>query len=184
MAKLAIIDFQRPLPHTVNENWIISLTDQLRDLNSVTVALQREYITISEVRALFDTDIEDHLCTAAYLSPSAAIFKFPGFEAALIKIQNKKASELSFNEEQTVCVLQNSCPVVQTDVSNELNLAGRTSKEFKFSEKSLESYIDTRFLVSVFFQRSKIFCRTTAYLPHQLLWKSRFSCALILTCGR
>ncbi len=47
-------------------------------------------------------------------------------------------------------MLQNSSPVVQTKVSNELNLAERAAKRFKFSEKSLESYIDTRFFVPTF----------------------------------
>ena len=47
LPKLAISDFQRLLPNTVDENLIISLVDQLRDLNSVTVALQRDKFTIS-----------------------------------------------------------------------------------------------------------------------------------------
>ncbi len=65
LPKLAVIDFQHLLPNTVDENLIISLKDQLRDLNSVTVALQGDNITISEVQALFDTVIEEHPCTAA-----------------------------------------------------------------------------------------------------------------------
>ncbi len=65
-------------------------------------------------------------------------------------------------------MLRNSSSVVQTEVLNELNLAERAVKRFKFREKSLESYIDTRLLVHTsnywecLFSKLKIVCRTTA----------------------
>ena len=58
----------------------------LKQFDQVTVALQKEGITLLEVREIFDQVLEDHPTLDFYLAEEAAIIHDKAFEKAILKI--------------------------------------------------------------------------------------------------
>jgi len=73
-------------------------------LNSVMIVLQRQNITINEVRSLFAETLKKYPKTKGYLKPDADIVLCPDFENALVHLQ--QGQPLSKTEEKAVqCLL-------------------------------------------------------------------------------
>ena len=63
-----------------------SLVNQLKDLDSVTKSLQRDYATLTDVRVLFDTVIEEYPETKERLKQNADIVFDAVFERAVLSV--------------------------------------------------------------------------------------------------
>ncbi len=74
----------------------------LSDLDSVTKSLQRDNITMSQVRTLFDAVIDEHPSTKEYLQADAAIVLHPNFKTAIAKIQDGRANKLTVQQKRAV----------------------------------------------------------------------------------
>jgi hypothetical protein len=67
---------------------ISRLTAQLTKLQGVTLKLQEEGITLSEVRALFDAVLEKYPSMGEYIGPCGKIVHNVNFESGLVKLQD------------------------------------------------------------------------------------------------
>jgi len=85
----------------------------LQKLHSVTLALQRDSLTVTDVRALFDKVCTDFPKLSKYLKPDSRIVKFPHFENGLCKLSSGKESELSLMEANALSSMLLSVEVVE-----------------------------------------------------------------------
>ncbi|KAF1328177.1 hypothetical protein FI667_g7132, partial [Globisporangium splendens] len=76
------------LPSAATHRRIISLVEDLKDLESVCVKLQSEDCTLADVRLLFDAVISKFPVVTDQLRVNAKIVHSPGFENAVVKILN------------------------------------------------------------------------------------------------
>lgn len=67
---------------------VIEMLSNLKDLHYVALSLQKDSLTLSDVRALFDHTVETNPCTNTHLAPCAAIVSNPLLESGLVKIQS------------------------------------------------------------------------------------------------
>ncbi len=105
ITKLEIPDIDEHVPTYREQKHMDSLCAKLQDLDSVTKALQRDSLTISEVRELFDAVIEKFPHTETRLSSNAKIVRDPAFETGIVKIQEGKLNMLSDDEtKETDCL--------------------------------------------------------------------------------
>ena len=84
----------------------------LKDFQSVTLELQKENVTLLNVRVLFDAIISKYPSMKHYLSPDSHIVHSPCFENAIVKSLN--GSELSSEEMESIHSLQSDNPVEVT----------------------------------------------------------------------
>lgn len=136
---------------TRGENTKISeLQPSLQKLYSVTLALEREKTTLSDVRCLFDDVIANFPITAKYLSPDAEIIQDKVFERALVKLQRSKSAELTLKEAESVSKLKQPDQVEPTSQSDdgELSFADSALKRMKMELSTSEvKYLPTNFLL-------------------------------------
>ena len=78
------------------------LLTKLKQLDTVTKALQDECVTLAEARGLFDEVMAYFPCTKARLGTAANIIENKTFEMAIVKIQSKKEKNLTAAESRTV----------------------------------------------------------------------------------
>lgn len=125
------------------------MCDDFSALDSVTKTLQRNSITLSEVRILFDAVISKFPETSRRLSSNAPIVTNPTLESALVRVQEGQISALSQVERD---VLK---PFLQDESSVPDNLPV-TGKFLSFAEQALKkrkvrvsecTYVDTRFVL-------------------------------------
>eukprot|EP00954_Amorphochlora_amoebiformis_P013792 1082635-Amorphochlora_amoeboformis.AAC.1 len=74
------------LPTRNEKKRLKALLPDMDDLNSVTLELQREGISMAEERCLFDHVISDFPLMKRHLGPNAKIVESPDFESAIVKI--------------------------------------------------------------------------------------------------
>ncbi len=124
----------------------------LRDLDSVTKALQKDSVTLLECRVLFDAVIQKIPSTTSRLNPNADIVCSPQFESSIVKVLAGNISGLSGNEKESISNL------VQRGVTEDpiINNAANSEAVLSFAEqisnkrKVLDSnsrYLDLRFLL-------------------------------------
>ena len=94
---------------------------QLQKFNSVTIALQRESIDISEVRVLFNEIIRHDVNMATYLSSNADIIHSKTFESALVKILDNREHELFLNEKESVNKLLKQSEITPVSIVHDLD---------------------------------------------------------------
>ncbi len=80
------------LPRRKDDEAIEALHSILKDLESVTKELQKETVTLAQVRTIFDQAILEHPSTFERLQSNAKIVYSKLFESAYIKILNKEAT--------------------------------------------------------------------------------------------
>jgi hypothetical protein len=124
-----------------------SLIEELNDLNSVTLELQRDDITISEVRGIFDYVLEKYPMLYDKLSPCADIILDKHFETGIVKIQQGKVELLDTIEKRHVIHLKKPEIEKPAEVEVTLSLAQQALKKQKLEETRESSYIDLRFLI-------------------------------------
>ena len=127
---------------------IEKLNEKFKDLNSVTLALQKENTTVADARCLFETVLEEFPEMRKRLGNDAKIIANPNFENAICKLMNQEYDNLSVIEKSTVkdLIQSNSDDCVPVDIDdNSLSLGERALKKRKIScEKSV--YMDLRFI--------------------------------------
>ncbi len=88
----------------------------LKDLNSVTIALQRDNLTFANVRCLFDSIIERLPSIKSRLHARASIVRDPDFEQELTKNQEERIKSMTKSKKETVACFKLS--VSQEDILN------------------------------------------------------------------
>lgn len=129
-------------------NHLNELHDYLEDLDSITVALQRESIDLGDVRVLFDEISDRHPETRTHILADSNIVHSEHFENALVKILNNNENHLSADESNAVKHLK---MVLELDPSGS-KIAPQEKSDFastliKKRKSNVTSYIDCRFIV-------------------------------------
>ena len=130
------------------ENDLQLLNETLQKFNSLTIALQRESIDISEVRVLFNEIIRHDVNIGTYLSSNADIIHSKTFESALVKIIDNREHELFLKEKESVNKLLKQSEITPVSTDHDLDFASKLLKKRKLEEMSSDSrYVNCRFLV-------------------------------------
>ena len=90
LADFATTDFRDLLPSLHQEHVLSELLEHLTTLDSITKALQREDISMADVRTLFDDLVDVYPDMKQHLAVDAAIVLSPSFEKAVVKVQRGK----------------------------------------------------------------------------------------------
>ena len=142
----SLIDY---IPSARENNELLSLKENLISLNSVTTALQRENVDISQIRLLFDGTLKrfPELDEAKkYITKDATIVKSPAFERGVQKIQDEDEKNLTLEEKLAVKNLRRS---VNADTESDETDSGDFASEILKKKRKVaakSSYIDTRFI--------------------------------------
>ena len=142
----SLIDY---IPSARENNELLSLKENLISLNSVTTALQRENVDISQIRLLFDGTLKrfPELDEAKkYITKDATIVKSPAFERGVKKIQDEDEKNLTLEEKLAVKNLRRS---VNADTESDETDSGDFASEILKKKRKVaakSSYIDTRFI--------------------------------------
>ena len=124
---------------------------ELKDFESVTMALQRETTTMAEVRALFDAIAKEYPIVEKRLAADADIVLDKNFESALVKLQVGKMDSLSSAEVRSVKHLKKSSEQEyssEDENNHEISFADRILKRQKLeAQGSSTEYLDLRFLI-------------------------------------
>ena len=133
--------------NVLEEREIDALLVKLDDLNAICLALQDDECTMSDVRRMFDTVIEDYPDATRRLGENAEIVRAPCFESAVVKIQNGIEVAMSDEEAASITVLRlTNINVAQSGIPvTTVSLAQRALKKQKLSQ-SHGGYMDCRFL--------------------------------------
>ena len=136
---------------TLREDLVIKrMVEDMRELDSVTKALQRESLTLSDVRLLFDAILEKYPKEGSRLKSDAATVQNLDFESGIIKILNQiadKMTPLEFDATLELKMESHSDSENQVDEKcTSLSFADEVLKKQKI--RKLESkYLDPRFLL-------------------------------------
>ena len=98
---------------------VLEVHENMKVLDSVTLALQRESIDLSSTRLLFDevvNRVPELDMDMKYLAPNASIIASPNFENGVIKILDKNEANLTIREKEE-CQSLRSCTAVLPSVS-------------------------------------------------------------------
>ena len=90
---------------------VLEVHENLKVLDSVTLALQRESIDLSSTRLLFDevvNRVPELDMYMKYLAPNASIIAMPNFENGVVKILDENEANLTIREKEE-CQSPRSC---------------------------------------------------------------------------
>lgn len=119
-------------------------------LDAVTLALQKENISIASVRYLFDEVVSEYPSTKSRLCSSAKIIHDQSFENGLVKLQQGKMGQLSFSEECAVQVFAKKLDPVFDESSSSMDksIISRAFKRQKAEVMNLATgYDDVRYVL-------------------------------------
>ena len=114
----------------------------MKIVNSTCIELQANSTTIAEVRYLFDLILEKFPETVRYLGQKENNY----FENAIIKIQNGKAGELTYNELGAAKPLQLLVAPSDTSSTEDDDFAKNTLKKRKFQLSTSCRFMRTEFI--------------------------------------
>ncbi len=125
---------------------------EFSQLDYVAKELQKSSTTLADVRALFDTVMEDYAESDHYLSVNAKVVHNPEFEPGIVKILNSHVADLTATEMDSVQCLklehvasfEAECT---TSVSDNLSIAARARKKSRISMVQMNQYVDPRFIL-------------------------------------
>ncbi|RQM29283.1 hypothetical protein B5M09_013613 [Aphanomyces astaci] len=86
LPQLGIDDIDMLLLNSRQDRDVDLLIAQLTDLNSVTLALQDESLTLADVRMLFDEVVVQYSGAEVRLGPDASVVEDPTFESGVVKV--------------------------------------------------------------------------------------------------
>ncbi|KAG3110568.1 hypothetical protein PI125_g9900 [Phytophthora idaei] len=129
---------------------VSELLKELVKLDSVTVALQSESLTMSAVRDLFDHSISKYPVMKKYLSSNASIVSNPVFERALVKLQSGRKLTPTEKAASTKLLASATEETAGKDESgdkeeSQISFAQQALKRRRLTGTS-EMYIDTSFI--------------------------------------
>ncbi|RQM20945.1 hypothetical protein B5M09_010189, partial [Aphanomyces astaci] len=123
------------------------LTTQLTDLNSVTLALQDESLTLADVRMLFDEVVVKYPGAEVRLGPDASVVEDPTFESGVVKVLQHM--EASLNEDERMAIALLSMPSMADGGylgdTDSMSMVARALKRRKLLQ-ARSNYLDCRFL--------------------------------------
>ena len=90
------------IPNHLEEEALRNLSSDLKNFESVSLALQEEGIDLLVARRLFDALMDKYPEMERYLSPTASIVHSPAFESGVCKLLQGKEI-LDSDEEQALC---------------------------------------------------------------------------------
>lgn len=136
------------LTNAENRN-LDKLMPSLKDLESVTKRLQERNVTVSDVRGLFDSVMDEYPDTTPRLSTSASILYSPVFESAVVKVQLGKAAALSRDERSALEEFRTPELIPsESSAGATLSLAERALKrQRRESVDGYKNFINLRFLL-------------------------------------
>ena len=145
MSDQSIIDV---IPTARENSQMIFLNQNLKKLDSVTLALQNESTDIADVRFLFDEVIKEFPGLESHCGTRSDIVHSPDFEAAIIKIINDSENELSDNEKEAVILLKLPNSNLPTDTNSEtsIDFAATLLKKRKI-EKAGSQNMNVKFIL-------------------------------------
>lgn len=110
----------------------------LKDLESITKALQSDSTTLADVRALFDKVSEEYPQLQERLADDFPIVHDVTFERAVVKLQLMRQIELSQTEKYAVSSIMNTCTNRVEGVPPDTNLllAERALKKRRIEERT------------------------------------------------
>ena len=121
---------------------------RLQDLDSVTRALQKEGLTLSEVRALFDAVLDEYPDTKVRVGASAAILESKSFESGILKAHNGNQNALSHEEELALRPFKTSVEGALDTQDNASSLVQRALKRHRIRKGQMNAYMNTGFVFS------------------------------------
>ena len=146
---ITFLDF---IPSAKENAEVLELSKKLDDLNSITLALQRDNIDIASVRVLFKGVVENYAdidASQKYLRPDSDIVKFKAFECGIVKIQDRQEKKMSM-EEMFACrdlrVARNA-EITESSEPEKENLDFAAGLLAKRSKVEKPNFIDTRFIL-------------------------------------
>lgn len=121
---------------------------KLDDLQSVTIELQRDNISMAEARTVFDTAIGTYPSMNERLKFNAAIVADPTFESAVTKLQDNRHGELNYAEQDAVKDLKaDSATQSEEESDATLSIAERALKKRRLDKSCSGKYFDLRFFL-------------------------------------
>ncbi|RAW25535.1 hypothetical protein PC110_g18049, partial [Phytophthora cactorum] len=129
---------------------VSELLKDLVKLDSVTVALQSESLTMSAVRDLFDHSISKYPVMKKYLSSNASIVSNPVFERALVKLQSGRKltpTEKAASTKLLASAIEETTGKDESgdEEESQISFAQQALKRRRLTGTS-EVYIDTAFI--------------------------------------
>ncbi|RHY10630.1 hypothetical protein DYB36_006775 [Aphanomyces astaci] len=123
------------------------LIAQLTDLNSVTLVLQDESLTLADVRMLFDDVVVQYPGAEVRLGPDASVVEDPTFESGVVKVLQHM--EASLNEDERMAIALLSMPSMAdggyVGDTDSMSMAARALKRRKLLQ-ARSNYLHCRFL--------------------------------------
>lgn len=124
-----------------------SFFQELKHLESVTMAVQSESTTVHDVRVLFDAVMEKYPETTTKLSSTANIIHSPVFETAIGKVQSGNEVIMSHEEKEALAALKITRQEEEGSTYTGLSFAEQALKRRKVSCGGRTDYSDLRFLL-------------------------------------
>ncbi|KAE9020582.1 hypothetical protein PR001_g13566 [Phytophthora rubi] len=90
------------IPSAGEQRKIAELLDEMTAFNVITTRFQRQDMTITTVRDMFDVVMEGHEGLDGYLGVNGQIVEFPDFEAGVVKVQSGSEKTLLAAERKAV----------------------------------------------------------------------------------
>jgi hypothetical protein len=156
LADFPAAEFRGLLPSLQQEHELTELLEHLKTFESVTKALQREAISMADVRTLFDELVDEYPGMKHHLAVDAAIVHSPSFEKAVVKVQRGK--RLATLETIALCNFERDVvpvpEVVVTDYATRVLKRARIEQCDKY-EDIVRHLPPTSNLVERFFSQAK-----------------------------
>ncbi|ETV72066.1 hypothetical protein H257_12858 [Aphanomyces astaci] len=134
------------LPTTQDDNLIRRHLLALKKFKSITLALQRRDVTLSEARLVFDRIRQKYTCLDSHLAPDSNIVRDEGFESAITKVQRHRESTLSALEKKSLKRLQReSVESIESDSDGSDDFAMVTLKRQRTMTSAPSGYVCTKF---------------------------------------
>jgi len=142
---------------------VLGIYSDLKKFHQVTLKLQEDQITLSDVRSIFDFTILNYPGLKKYLDSASAIVHNVALESGLVKLQRKELQDLTETEKKNLTrfeVLDGSF-VVKENVKED-DFVGQALKRARYGEKEKNGYMDVSFVPPTsnicerFFSKSKL----------------------------
>ncbi len=95
LEEIMVDELDSLIPSARENRRIDALVDKFQELNSVTLALQRDSVSCADIRLLFDEVMKSYPDTRARLGTDAEIVSFPEFEKVVVKVLNDDQQRLT-----------------------------------------------------------------------------------------
>ncbi|KAF0706983.1 hypothetical protein AaE_013834 [Aphanomyces astaci] len=163
------------------------LLAKLIDLNSVTLELQDEAITLADVRGLFDEVVGEFPSANERLRPGASIIQDPHFEAGVVKVLMHMSPSLTDQERLSIARLAVTAGMGDDDRMSDadcMSMASRAKKRRKM-QQSCSGFMDCRFLRPTSNMCERLFSVTKWALTdrRQSMLPSNFEEQMFLHCN-